>query len=144
VTRALTEAEKKFWQTNLEDHYETFTGKAAQGRNVSIDDIKKVASGRVWTGAQAKEHHLVDVLGGFNDAVKIAADKAGISSDYKVRFYPKQKPFFEQLVTQLEEQSRADAVKAELGEFQIWYNQFKKVKTYQGAQARMPFELDIH
>lgn len=144
VTRPLTEAEKKFWQTNLEDHYETFTGKAAQGRNVSIEEIKAVASGRVWTGAQAKEHHLVDVLGGFNDAVKIAADKAGISSDYKVRFYPKQKPFFEQLVTQLEEQSRADAVKAELGEFQIWYNQFKKVKTYQGAQARMPFELDIH
>jgi protease-4 len=144
VTRPLTEVEKKFWQTNLEDHYETFTGKAAQGRNVSIDDIKKVASGRVWTGAQAKEHQLVDVLGGFNDAVKIAADKAGISSDYKIRFYPKQKAFFEQLVTQLEEQSRADAVKAELGEFQIWYNQLKKVKTFQGAQARMPFELDIH
>lgn len=144
VTRPLTESEKKFWQRNLEDHYETFTGKAAQGRSLDIQDIKKVASGRVWTGAQAMEHKLVDVLGGFNDAVKIAAEKAGVGDDYKLRFYPRQKPFFEQLVTQLEDQATANTVKAELGEFQVWYNQFKKVKTYQGAQARMPFELQIH
>jgi protease-4 len=144
VTRPLTETEKRFWQNNLEDHYETFTGKAAQGRGVAIQDIKKVASGRVWTGAQAKERNLVDVLGGFNDAVKIAAEKAGVSDDYKIRYYPRQKPFLEQLVTQLEDQATASTVKSELGEFQIWYNQFKKVKTYQGAQARMPFEFQIH
>jgi protease-4 len=86
----------------------------------------------------------VDVLGGFNDAVKIAADKAGVSDDYKIRYYPRQKPFLEQLVSQLEDQAKANTVKSELGEFQIWYNQYKKVKTYQGAQARMPFEFQIH
>jgi protease-4 len=144
VTRPLTQVEKNFWQKNLEDHYETFTGKAAQGRKVDIQDIKKVASGRVWTGAQAKERNLVDVLGGFNDAVKIAAEKAGISDDYKIRYYPRQKAFIEQLVTQLEDQAKTNTVKSELGELQVWYNQFKKIKTYQGAQARMPFEFQIH
>jgi protease-4 len=144
VTRPLTDAEKSIWQKDIEEHYETFTGKAAEGRNVSKDEIKRVASGRVWSGSQAKERNLVDVLGGFNDAVKIAAEKAGVSDDYKIRFYPRQKPFLEQIMTQLEENTSTSKIKSELGEFYIWYDQYRKVETYQGSQARMPFELQIH
>jgi protease-4 len=144
VTRPLTDTERAIIQKSLEDHYETFTGKAAEGRNVSKDEIKKVASGRVWTGSQALEQKLVDVLGGFNDAVKIAAQKANISDDYKVRFYPQQKPFFENLLTRFEENAKASTIQSELGELKLYYDQYKKVKTYQGEQARMPFELQIH
>lgn len=144
VTRPLTEAEKNFWQKNLNEHYETFVSKAAAGRDVSAEEIKKVASGRVWTGEQAKEKNLVDILGGFDDALKIAAEKAGVGDDYKVRFYPRQKPFLEQLMTQLEENTSTSKVKSELGEFYTWYDQYRKIRTYQGSQARMPFELQIH
>jgi protease IV len=144
VTRPLTDAEKQYWQKNLDEHYETFTGKAADGRNLPKEEIKKVASGRVWTGTQAKERKLVDVIGGFNDAVKIAAEKAKVADDYKLRFYPKQKAFLEQLMSQLEENASASTVKAELGEFKVWYDQYQKIRTFQGAQARMPFELQIH
>jgi protease-4 len=84
------------------------------------------------------------VLGGFDDAVKIAATKAGIEDNYTLRFYPKQKPFFEQIIAEFEEDAKVKAVKAELGEYSIWYDQFQKIRTYQGAQARMPFELQIH
>jgi protease-4 len=143
VTRPLTDAEKSYWQRNLEEAYATFTGKAAAGRDVADEDIRKVASGRVWSGTQAKDKNLVDVLGGFNDAVKIAADKAGVGDDYKVRYYPKQKPFFEQIVTQLEENAKAGALKSELGEMYPWFMQLKKIQTYQGTQARLPFELKI-
>ncbi|HEY9048408.1 MAG TPA: signal peptide peptidase SppA [Ohtaekwangia sp.] len=144
VSRPLTEAEKNYWQKNLNDHYETFTGKAAEGRGIAVEDIKKVASGRVWSGAQAQERKLVDILGGFDDAVKIAAEKAGVGSDYKLRFYPKHKPFLEQLMTQLEENAKTDAIKSELGESYIWFQQLKKINTYQGTQARMPFEIQLH
>jgi protease IV len=144
VTRPLNEAEKNFIQKNLEDHYKTFTDKAAQGRGLPPEEILKVASGRVWTGAQAFDRKLVDVLGGFNDAVKIAADKAGVTDDYKIRFYPRKKPFLEQLMSELENNVKADKVNAELGEMKVWYDQLKKVKDYQGIQARMPFELNIH
>lgn len=144
VTRPLNDVEKNFIQKNLEDHYKTFTDKAAQGRGVTPEDILKVASGRVWTGAQARDRKLVDVLGGFNDAVDIAADKAGITDDYKLRFYPRKKPFFEQLVSELENNVKTDRINAELGEMKVWYDQLKKVKDYQGIQARMPFELNIH
>ncbi|SKC56695.1 signal peptide peptidase SppA [Ohtaekwangia koreensis] len=144
VSRPLTEAEKNFWQKNLNDHYDTFTGKAAEGRGISVEEIKKVASGRVWSGAQATERKLVDVLGGFDDAVRIAAEKAGVADDYKIRFYPKHKAFLEQLMTQLEENAKTDAIKSELGESYIWYQQLNKIKNYQGTQARMPFEIQLH
>jgi protease-4 len=143
VTRPLTDSEKNYWQRNLEEAYATFTGKAAEGRNVADDEIRKVASGRVWSGTQAKDHKLVDVLGGFNDAVAIAADKAGLGDDYKIRYYPKQKPFFEQIVSQLEENAKVDAMRSELGDMYPWFEKFKKIQTYQGTQARLPFELTI-
>ncbi|HEY0740452.1 MAG TPA: signal peptide peptidase SppA [Chryseosolibacter sp.] len=144
VTRPLNQVEKNFIQKNLEDHYDTFTRKAAQGRGVEQSDILRVASGRVWTGAQAKERKLVDVLGGFNDAVRIAANKANVGDDYKVRYYPRQKPFFEQLVTQLEENASTSKIESELGELKVYYNQLRKVQHYQGAEAILPFELQIH
>lgn len=144
VTRPLNQAEKNFIQKNLEDHYDTFTRKAAEGRDVQQSDILRVASGRVWTGAQAKEHKLVDVLGSFNDAVKIAANKANVGDDYKVRYYPRQKPFFEQLVNQLEENASTNKIESELGELKVYYNQLRKVQRYQGAEAILPFELQIH
>jgi protease-4 len=144
VSRPLTEAEKNFWQKELEKHYETFTAKAAEGRDITVEDIKKVASGRVWTGAQARDRKLVDIMGGFDDAVKIAADKAGVGDDYKLRFYPEVLPFYEQLIRQFEADAEAGAIKSELGDYYIYYRQMQQLKTYQGAQARMPFQLQIH
>ena len=141
VTRPLTEVEKKFIQSSLERHYNTFTSKAAEGRDVSQEAIEEIASGRVWTGQQALERNLVDVLGGFDDAVEIAAEAAGISDDYAVRFYPKPKDFIEELLTNLQDHTEARVARQELGELYYWYQHINKIKQYQGAQARMPFEL---
>lgn len=143
ISRPLTDAEKNVWQTRTEEIYETFTSKAAAGRNMSQDKLKEVASGRVWTGVQAKERGLVDVLGNFNDAIEIAAEKAGIADDYRVRFYPRQKPFFEALMEGLEENSRVSAMKEELGDNYIYYQYWQRVKSYNGTQARMPYEFII-
>ena len=143
ISRPLTEAEKNVWQTRTEEIYETFTAKAAAGRNMSQDKLKEVASGRVWTGVQAKERGLVDVLGNFNDAIEIAAEKAGIADDYKVRLYPRQKPFFEEFMEGLEENSRVSAMKQELGDNYIYYQYWQRVKSYNGTQARMPYEFII-
>ena len=144
VTRPLTEAEKRFIQKNLDDYYNTFTTKAAEGRHLAHEEILKVASGRVWTGAQAEQHNLVDILGGFDDAVRIAAEKAGVVDDYKVRYYPEPKDFFEELLANLSQNTGAQAVKEELGDMYVWYQQAKKLQEYHGAQARMPFELHFH
>jgi protease-4 len=143
ISRPLTDAEKNVWQSRTEEIYETFTGKAAAGRNISKDEIKKVASGRVWTGVQAKDRGLVDVLGGYDDAIRIAAEKAGVSDNYKVRLYPRIKNFIEQLTESLNENSRTNAIKEEMGQYYMLYEQWQHVKSYHGVQARMPFEFKI-
>jgi protease-4 len=144
VSRPLTEAEKSIWQNRTNEIYETFTRKAAEGRGMSQAAIKNVASGRVWTGAQAKERGLVDVLGSFEDAVNIAADAAGVKEDYKIKYYPQYTPsFLEQLTDQLQEDAQDEAMQEQLGQYYYLYQQMKHVKSYQGTQARMPFEMII-
>jgi protease-4 len=141
VTRPLSQVEKNYIQRSLDEYYEIFTTKAAEGRDMAHDDILKVASGRVWTGQQALDRKLVDVLGGFDTAVEIAAEKAGVTDDYKVRFYPAPKNFLEELMKNFEENAETRAMKNGMGEMYHWYNHAKKALQYQGAQARMPFEL---
>lgn len=59
----LTEFQKSVIQNMVNQGYETFTSKAASGRKMSIEKLKSLAGGRVWTGVQAKEIGLVDELG---------------------------------------------------------------------------------
>jgi len=143
VTRPLTEVEQNIWQKKTDDIYETFTRKASKGRKMSQDDIKKIASGRVWTGEQAKANGLVDILGGFNDAVRIAAKAARLGDDYKLKYYPVQKTFLETLVGDVEQNTRASILQKELGEYYPWFQQWQRVKRYQGVQARLPWELKM-
>ena len=144
MSRPLTAQEKDIWQTRTEEVYETFTGKAAEGRGMAIDSIKKVASGRVWTGTQAKQRGLVDIIGSFDDAVQIAAKAAGVTEDFKVRYYPQYTPsLLEQIITQIEDEENNSALKSELGAYYHLYEYWNTVKTYQGTQARMPYELKI-
>lgn len=143
VTRPLTEQEKQIIQNDVEDGYETFIAKAAQGRGMDVEELKKIASGRVWTGSQAKANGLVDVLGDFEDAIKIAATKANIQDDYKVKYYPKQRSIFEELLKDLEGEGSSKAIKKELGEFYPYLESMQKVKELNGLQARMLYEFRL-
>jgi protease-4 len=69
----------------LDRIYADFTGKVAEGRSMSLDDVHEVARGRVWTGADAARNGLVDSLGGLRDAVRIARDRAGLPADAPLR-----------------------------------------------------------
>ncbi len=143
VTRALNDVEKEIWQKQTNEVYEIFTAKAANGRNMSKEEIKKIASGRVWTGSQAKDNGLVDILGGLDDAITLAAQKGGVAHDYKLRYYPIQKNFLEKFVDDFEQDTKAKTLQTELGEYYPWYQRWQKVKGYQGVQTRMPVEFEI-
>src|SRR5690606_29181036 len=114
------------------------------GRDMPQAELLKIASGRVWTGEQAKERNLVDIVGGFDDAVRVAAEAAGVADDYRVKYFPQPKTFLEQWIERSEEEASAKAMRAQLGDFYYYYVQLQKVKTFQGEQARMPFELRLH
>ncbi|MDX5421938.1 MAG: signal peptide peptidase SppA [Hymenobacteraceae bacterium] len=143
ITRPMTELEQQVVQNQIEQIYETFTSKAAQGRNMTQDKLKEYASGRVWSGIEAKERNLVDVHGGLETAIQLAAARAGVEDDYRLKELPRRKSFFDELFGGMGAQAKEQAIKAELGELYPYYKLYKKVENMQGIQARMPFELNV-
>ena len=65
--------------------YDDFVSKVAEGRKLSREQVRAVAKGRVWTGADAKEHGLVDELGGYAVTLRAVRDAAGIAADANIR-----------------------------------------------------------
>lgn len=143
-TRPFTDSERRIIQNEVDKIYETFTSKAAQGRKMTQDDLKKVAGGRVWSGAEAHKIGLVDELGGLDKAVELAATQAKLGKDYRLRYLPAQKNFFQQIMDQISgNEAEAKLLKAELGDLYPVVKQIKALKDWQGIQARLPFMLDI-
>jgi protease-4 len=70
-------------QTRIDNYYQRFIGQVASARQSSKEKIHEVAQGRVWTGRQAREHGLVDRLGGLQDALAGAAQRARLT-DYRI------------------------------------------------------------
>jgi protease-4 len=141
--RPLTEVERNIIQSSVEDGYETFISRVAEGRGMHPDSVRKVASGRVWTGTQAKARGLVDVLGGLDTAIGIAAAKIKAGEDYRVVYYPEKKPWFEELMLNFSDQVQVRILQTQLGEQYPLYQKIQKLKNYQGVQVRMPQEIVI-
>ena len=141
--RELTEVEMNIIQSGVEDGYETFISRVVEGRGMTREQVKEVASGRVWTGSQAKDRGLVDVLGGLEDAIQIAANKIDAGDDYRVLYYPQQKQWFEVLFEDMGKKVKVGLIQSELGENYQMYQRVQKLKNYQGIQVRMPEEYII-
>ena len=100
-TEQFTPDERKKFQSNMDDFYwKQFLPKVQEGRHFpDVEAVNKVAQGRVWTGAQAKEQGLVDEFGGLDRAVEVAKELAKIPANKGVRrvVYPAPRSFFQQL-----------------------------------------------
>ena len=144
--RPMTDSERVILQNYINRGYDLFISRCAEGRNTSNDEIKRVAEGRVWTGADALSLGLVDVLGGLDDAIAIAASKAGLTDNYAVAEYPKQKDE----LTQILEKLTGEDLSIRLLQWQIRKNpelsilnsQFS-ILNMQGAQAIMPYRVEL-
>ena len=78
VTRGLDEGGKQVVQMSIEKFYRDFVSMVADSRDMTYDEVHAVAQGRVWTGSQAQQFGLVDQLGGLDDAIRAAAQKADV------------------------------------------------------------------
>jgi protease IV len=91
--REFTKDEWQRLETWLDRVYDDFTSKAAQDRRMEVGRLRDVAKGRVWTGADARRHGLVDELGGLEDAVDLACARAGIRrKDAQLKTLPRTHP----------------------------------------------------
>ena len=144
LNRKLTSEEINLIQSEIDEIYMQFMMKVSAGRRMSIDQVNKIARGRVWTGRDALKIGLVDNLGGITDAVNYAAKISNIS-EQKVLFYPLQEedPIAE-LIEKFEDQDALTTSESKIPSSIInYYNQLKKIESLQGVQMRLPFEIDI-
>jgi protease IV len=96
LSRPFNAAERQVLQRSMESGYESFLARVAEARGMTRDEVHAVAQGRVYTGTDALEAGLVDIIGDLDRALEVAAEMAGIE-EYLLDTYPKKKDLFETL-----------------------------------------------
>ena len=141
ISRPFTEQERAIAQRYINNGYELFTKRCADGRKMKQDDIKKIGEGRVWTGVHAKQIGLVDELGGL-DAAIAKAKKLAKLDEASIMNYPAKSNIIDDLLNEMKGSSYADKqLKETLGDYYpIWAN-MKKVNQRTGIQAALPYFL---
>lgn len=106
--RAKTDKEMDLVQRQVDFIYDSFLGKVAEGRGLKIEDVAKIAEGRIWSGVDALDLGLVDELGGLRDAIAFAGDESGLGDEPAVMELPKPMNFLDELFAGVSQQT-ADA-----------------------------------
>lgn len=142
--RAFSPEERDLMQNMVNRGYELFTKRCADGRGMQIDSLKAIAEGRVWTGEDAKRLGLVDELGGLNDAINIAAKKAGLEN-YSLKSYPEKEDFMTTLMKDFGGDTEVKIMKRTIGNenYQIM-KQIEQAKNFNGIFALMPFNISMN
>jgi protease-4 len=99
--RALTPASRQILQTSVDHAYAEFLRRVGDGRKKPVEDVDKIAQGRVWAGVDAQRVGLVDHLGGLKDATDAAAKLAELGSDYDIDYIEPELSLREELLMQL-------------------------------------------
>jgi protease-4 len=107
LDRALTAANRQILQTSVDHAYAEFLRRVGDGRKKPVEDVDKIAQGRVWAGVDAQRIGLVDHLGGLKDATDAAAKLAELGSDYGVDYIEPELNLREELLMQLRSETRA-------------------------------------
>jgi protease-4 len=104
-----TPGEREVYWKFMHKIYDDFTGHVAESRGMTVEEVDKVGRGHVWTGTRALELGLVDELGGFIDAVRIAREEAGIAEGRDVRlvYLPAKKTLYQNLFWGSEDEATA-------------------------------------
>ena len=142
LARPFNSDEKAAMQNYINNGYKLFVKRCADGRGMSVEAIEKIAEGRVWTGATAKELGLVDELGGLDKAIEIAAQKAEVEA-YSLLTYPSKEGFFSSLMNEGKNNYIEGQLMETLGESYSSLKFIQNVKDMDRIQARMPFDLRI-
>src|SRR5580698_8349108 len=101
LDRPLDDAGRRILQSSVDHAYDVFLHRVGEGRKKSVEDVDKIAQGRVWAGVDAQRIGLVDHLGGLKDATDAAAKLADLGSNYDVDYIEPDLSLREQLLMQL-------------------------------------------
>jgi protease IV len=136
-----TPGQREMIEKSLQETYAEFTQGVAQGRHMTLAAVDKIAKGRVWSGAQAKELGLVDELGGMDRAIELAKQLAHIPSRESVHIirFPQEKTFWQLLF----ERERNMSESASAPAISIRAMLQRIVDQAGTVEVRMPYEIHI-
>jgi protease-4 len=129
-------------QSIIDKGYRDFVGNVAKARGKDFAAIDAIAQGRVWTGQQALDRGLVDRLGSLDDAIRDAAEQAGLGKDYNVRYAEKPMGAFERFLTNVGDSTETRAMVSWGMRLPSWVADLPKLAPewalFRGAEAGKP------
>ena len=138
LTKPLSPYQLKMMQKHVTETYDDFITLVSETRNLRKTFVDSIAQGRVWSGSNAIEIGLVDELGGIEQAIAYAAEKAGLES-YSIKEFPKQEDMFESLLqTNKQEYYTKTILKDKLGDKVKYLEALERLNQTEGVQALMP------
>ncbi len=136
-TQNFSPAQREVVMKFMREIYNNFTQGVADGRKMKVDDVNKIGRGRVWTGVQGKGNGLVDEIGGFDRALKVALELAKMDPGQPVKIirFPEEKTLWDTLLSREDSQLIKAGIVAE--RFRKWLHEPPSV------QVRVPMEITI-
>lgn len=140
--RPMTDLEREKMQAYINNGYELFVKRCSDGRNLTVDSIKTLARGRVWTGVDAKLRGLVDELGGMETALQAAAKLAGISTYQTITINPKAGKPAQSFANVLEQKFDEQISESTYGNFLKLLFTLSELKKEDRIQVRLMYDID--
>lgn len=141
--RKWTDSEKSIYQDQVDKIYITFLSRVAEGRDMEIEEVDSIAQGRVWTGVDAKELGLVDVIGDLEVAMDIAKKMIG-SDDVEYEIYPDYKDKWDDFLNGFSTKASSLFISKNAKEFVKYYEFLEDARNLKGHQTRMPFAVEVY
>ncbi|MEI7660782.1 MAG: signal peptide peptidase SppA [Bacteroidota bacterium] len=143
VMKPLSAYQSMLIQRDVDNIYDVFTGKVAEGRKLTKAQVDSIGQGRVWSGSDAKTIGLIDEFGGLTRSIQVAAELAK-TKNYKVISLPEQKEWYEKLIDQITGNDPSAKMKTVLGEDYHYYQYIKDIREMKGVQTRMVTDFVIN
>ena len=140
----LNPMELGYLQNYINQGYELFRKRVADGRKMSVEEVEANAQGHVFTGEDALKLKLVDELGGLDKAIAKAAQLAKLD-EYYTAAYPAQPSLLDQLLSTAKGGNYLDdQMRLTLGSYYEPFMLLRETNQMSPVQARLPYFLNIH
>ena len=144
IFRPLSGTERYVLQKMIDQTYSTFVTRVSDGRHLTYTSVDQIAEGRVWSGTNAKDLKLTDVMGGLNTAVELAAKKAKLDNYRLVELPRVKEDLITQIVNELSDDFSEKILQHELAGNYKYFRFMQKMVESDRIQTRLPYQITVH
>lgn len=141
----LDPTEEAYFQKFIDQTYDAFVNLVSEGRDKTYEEVDAIGGGRVWAGKDALQVGLIDMFGGLEKSIQVAAEMAGMEN-YRIDNLPKLEDPLTLLMKEISGSSirwKNRVISKELGEQYTHYRKLAELRDMSGIQAIMPFEIQV-